>query len=198
MEYVIMPKADYIDTCNTIRSFIGGNAIKSGSLAENIRFVHTEGYEKGNSQEILKLWDEMLGDNYKEVGGGSDENMHYAPTSVLARGWDTGNWYLLPPELRIESSEVFDIIVIPRSITTIAEGALEECYEGTDGIVICLAETPPTLGWQGMWSYDGGGWPPVAIYVPDLSVDAYKIDTGWAEYSDCIKPLSEFEGGLML
>lgn len=58
-------------------------------------------------------------------------------------------------------------------------------------VVICEADVPPTL--EAAVFYDtpiasGTGY----IYVPDASVDAYKAATNWAQFSDVIKPISEY------
>lgn len=60
--------------------------------------------------------------------------------------------------------------------------------------VIFTSKTPPTIGWQGLWSSDGGCCPPGAIFVPDESIDAYKSTTNLAEFAHLIKPLSEYDG----
>ena len=42
------------------------------------------------------------------------------------------------------------------------------------------------------------GWPFIYkgnnIYVPDSLVEKYKITDGWNDKSECIKPLSEYQG----
>ena len=55
--------------------------------------------------------------------------------------------------------------------------------------VICRAITPPTF--SGSWSYNNSG-KPIAIYVPDASVSAYRTATGWSSSSSIIHPLSEY------
>lgn len=171
--------------------------------------VYQKGYDNGFADgeasggggggaefDYIAYWDEMLGNNYTEVQGGTvyddetDEPHFYAPTSVLARS-EYGACVIIPQGNLVENYNApFDLVVIPRSITSIGEMAFDDAPYS---IVVCLAPTPPTLGWQGMWSSDGGFNPPSAIYVLDSSVDAYKADTAWAEYAGFIMPISEFE-----
>ena len=50
--------------------------------------------------------------------------------------------------------------------------------------MVCRAIIPPTLpGWFGV--------APAVIYVPDESVETYKIATTWSAQSDKITPLSQ-------
>lgn len=152
--------------------------------------------------DYIALWDEMLGDVYTEVGGGDlyDENEEwigsFAPTSVLARESDSLRCIIIPQGIQAsyEVGNTYDLIVIPRTIENIVENVFDNAPYCT---VVCLATTPPTLGWQGYWSSDGGSSPPTAIYVPDESVDLYKNDTTWAEYADAVRPLSEFNYSAM-
>lgn len=53
--------------------------------------------------------------------------------------------------------------------------------------IICRAIVPPTLNTS--LGYNGI---PKAIYVPDISVNAYKAADVWKNYSQYIKPLSEY------
>lgn len=83
-------------------------------------------------------------------------------------------------------------MIIPECVTYIAEEALSNYYSYVGNqIVLCLPTVPPIMGWQGAWSHNGGNFPPVAIYVPDESVDAYKTAENWSEFADLIKPMSE-------
>lgn len=79
-------------------------------------------------------------------------------------------------------------IEIPESCILIDSAAFRECSSLTH--VICRATTPPTLG-ENAFYYTND----CPIYVPDVSVEAYKTATNWSQYSDRIKPLSEIEGG---
>lgn len=54
--------------------------------------------------------------------------------------------------------------------------------------IICEAVTPPALGDSPFHAGGAMG----EIYVPDASVDAYKAATNWAQFSEVIKPISEY------
>ena len=57
--------------------------------------------------------------------------------------------------------------------------------------VVVRATTPPSLGGPLMGT--GSNYATIdKVYVPDLSVDAYKAATNWSQYEDIIKPLSEY------
>lgn len=73
--------------------------------------------------------------------------------------------------------------VIPATVNSIGtNGLLTWDY---DKVIICYAETPPTVGSQ--WTYR----PPQAIYVPSNCVAAYKSATGWSSYASVIYPIWE-------
>lgn len=142
--------------------------------------------------DYAALWDEMLGDVYTEVGGGYRDDYLYYPTGCLMRESYTHRTVIIPDYVEAELEDYYDcdLIVIPRSITSIVESAFDNAPYC---VVVCLAPLPPALGWQGYWSADGGCSPPTAIYVPDESVDLYKTDTTWSEYAYAIVPLSTFD-----
>lgn len=58
-------------------------------------------------------------------------------------------------------------------------------YATEPATITINASTPPTCGTK---IFNGKN--PVAIYVPDDSVTAYKAATGWLDYADYIQPLS--------
>ena len=75
---------------------------------------------------------------------------------------------------------------LPDTLTAFGVGTFYNCSSLEE--VICRAVTPPTLS-----SYDFGNTNSTfVIYVPDESVEAYKSATNWSQYSDRIKPLSEY------
>lgn len=85
-------------------------------------------------------------------------------------------------------------VIIPECVTEMIEGALDTIGSGGNGAdmyVLSLPTVPPTADWFGNWSFVGENCPPIAIYVPDESVEAYKVATNWAEFEDLIKPMSE-------
>lgn len=55
--------------------------------------------------------------------------------------------------------------------------------------LICRAATPPTFGGFGYTHVELEG-----IYVPDGSVDSYKVADGWNNKASVIKPLSQYTG----
>lgn len=76
------------------------------------------------------------------------------------------------------------LIDFPNSVTTIGELLIRTVNNVTT--IVCRAIIPPTFGGFGY------GGVPVAIYVPDTSVAAYKIATNWNTFSSKIHPLSEY------
>ena len=77
-------------------------------------------------------------------------------------------------------------IVLPGSVTAISDSAFEYCTNLA--LVICLAETPPTLGsWQPFSGYPNG----FEIKVPAASVEAYKSAENWSTYADKISAIEE-------
>lgn len=80
-------------------------------------------------------------------------------------------------------------VLLPSTITSIGAYTFYNCSSLTS--IISLATTVPTLGsnvFAGTPIASGSGY----IYVPDASVDAYKAATNWAQFSDVIKPISEY------
>ena len=185
---------------DTIKSEVGAQSELIAQIKAKAESLPDAGEEGGGTAEFdyVAYWDEMLGDRYTEVGGGNVYNEDgdiinsYAPTSVFVREFVSNRCFLIPQDILGGDdcvSDYYDLIVIPRSIVNIVEAAFDNAPYCT---VVCLAPTPPTLGWQGYWSADGGASPPTAIYVPDDSVSAYQSDATWAEYADVIQPISLF------
>ncbi len=75
-------------------------------------------------------------------------------------------------------------IVLPSTLKSIAGGAL---YSGSY-IIICKAETPPTIGDTVRIT---------SVYVPDESVAAYKAATNWSAIASKIYPLSDYDGSIV-
>jgi len=73
---------------------------------------------------------------------------------------------------------------IPINVKSFHNNAVYHCRTTR---MICLPLTPPT------WS-KGGVVELVAIYVPDESLEAYKVANIWKGYADKIHPLSEYTG----
>ena len=70
------------------------------------------------------------------------------------------------------------------SITTIEAGVFKWC-SALEEVVVRNAN-PPTLGTEAFYASN------CPIYVPDASLEAYKTATNWRQFSDRIKPLSEY------
>ena len=104
--------------------------------------------------------------------------------------------------------KMLDGVSIPNSVTSIGQAAFSQCYALEEvtlpssirslaaqafmqctGLkrVISEASTPPTIQQNSFLNCNALA----AIYVPDASVDAYKAASGWSNYADRIKPLSE-------
>lgn len=73
-------------------------------------------------------------------------------------------------------------VIIPSTVKSIERNA----FSG-DLTFIIKAEMPPTLETN---TFSGAENP--VFYVPDESVEAYKAATGWIDYADKIKPISEY------
>ena len=87
------------------------------------------------------------------------------------------------------NSKKLEFVRMPSTITQIGISAFYHCTALQT--IIVEAITPPTL------CENAFGDTPIAskkgtIYVSDASVDAYKAASGWSNYSDIIKPLSEY------
>ena len=78
------------------------------------------------------------------------------------------------------------LIDIPSPVTSISDGGSLFWYMKNQVVVVCRAITPPILGG---WGYEGE---PKAIYVPDVSVDAYKSAAGWSSQAANVQPLSAY------
>ena len=79
------------------------------------------------------------------------------------------------------------LIDFPSTITSI--GSRPNANGSNSLTVVCRAIIPPAF--DGAWSYNNSG-KPIAIYVPDASVSAYRTTTGWSNSSSIIHPLSEY------
>ena len=80
-------------------------------------------------------------------------------------------------------------VTLPSSIRDLSSCYLFFQQSGLK-ILTVLAVVPPTLC-TGFWGFSGTGARPVAIYVPDQSVDLYKAAPYWKDRASIIKPLSE-------
>jgi hypothetical protein len=78
------------------------------------------------------------------------------------------------------------LIDISSTVTSISDGGSLFWYMRNQVVVVCRAITPPAFG---EWGYEGE---PKAIYVPDVSVDAYKSAAGWSSQAAKVQPLSAY------
>lgn len=76
-------------------------------------------------------------------------------------------------------------LTFPEGLTSIEQMAFYNCENLKE--LTMKGSTPPTLGSPCF----AGSTKLTAIYVPDDAVDAYKTATGWNDYADIIKPVSE-------
>lgn len=107
--------------------------------------------------------------------------------------WSSANLadVTLPDGLKTIGIEAFcgckamTTIDLPAAVESIGQSAFSGCSALTT--VTCLAETPPTLGENAFRNCADG----LQILVPSASVDAYKAASGWSDYADKIKAISE-------
>ena len=76
------------------------------------------------------------------------------------------------------------LIDFPSTVTSIGDSLLWAVKNVTT--IVCRAIIPPAFGG---WGYNGI---PVAIYVPDASVNAYKSATNWSAHTSLVKPISQY------
>lgn len=93
---------------------------------------------------------------------------------LIGGGSDEGTFYNCP----------ITVIDLPATITSIGNYVF---YRSSLSTLICRATNPPTMVSSSLYETKISN-----IYVPDASVDAYKTTSGWSEYADKIKPLSEY------
>ena len=79
-----------------------------------------------------------------------------------------------------------NFVRLPNTITALGTSANPFHSCGNIETFICEATTPPSLGGKFSGRFAG------TIYVPDASVTAYREASGWVDYADRIKPLSEY------
>lgn len=89
------------------------------------------------------------------------------------------------PQAMFSNCTSLPTITIPASVTEIVLVAFQGCVGLTE--MIFIGSTPPSLGNQalGQTSYT------FPIYVPDESVSAYKAASGWSNYANRVKGISE-------
>ena len=78
-------------------------------------------------------------------------------------------------------------VVIPDGVTSIDDYAFYDCNNLTS--FTCLATNPPALGIGAFYGMNGIIYVP--IYVPAVSVDAYKAADDWKDYASQIQAIPE-------
>ena len=98
----------------------------------------------------------------------------------------------LPDSLTTLDNYAFNIcsalvkIELPATLQSIGREAFSYCSSLVK--VKCLASVPPTLSSNVFLSANSN----LKIYVPDDSVEAYKVATNWSDYATKIFPLSDY------
>ena len=77
-----------------------------------------------------------------------------------------------------------EIIDLPSTLESINVGLIWALNDQIS--VICRAVIPPAMS--------NLNARPLALYVPDESLSAYQVASGWSQYAKFMKPLSEYEG----
>ena len=73
-------------------------------------------------------------------------------------------------------------ITIPDSVALIGDSVFYDCSSLTS--IYCKPTTPPSLGSKVFYrTYISAS---IYIYIPKVSIDAYKLATGWSDYADKI------------
>lgn len=144
-------------------------------IAPNITYIG--GYSFSNCS--LQLTDLSL-PNLETLGGYA----FWGANNNIVRVLDLGKISTLP---RTDGGMFKNatLIVLPNTLETISAWGISQ-MPNLQTLVV-KAVTPPSIG--GFIDIKAS-----AIYVPNESVEAYKTATNWSQYSDRIKPLSEYEG----
>lgn len=81
-------------------------------------------------------------------------------------------------------------VILPDTLITTDWNA----FEGNIQYFIILATTPPTANDVRYWkAYNGT----TLCYVPDAALNTYQSATGWSNFSDKIKPISQLPSGIL-
>lgn len=79
-----------------------------------------------------------------------------------------------------------EFIDIPENVSSIGTYCFSGCTKLST--IICRSSNPPSLYISSLNQVNEK----INIYVPDESVESYKLADGWSNYSDKIRPLSEY------
>lgn len=113
--------------------------------------------------------------------------------SGITKILDLGNITAINPGIDLNENNAWfsscknlTFVKLKETITSIGNNAFNRCENLAT--VICYATTPPTLA-TSSFDYTNSVF---KIYVPDDSVEAYKVATNWVNYASRIHPLSEY------
>ena len=171
----------YLNVFNTLAEYQAFSA-STEYVQPNVALVKETNvlyYNFGDNKPHLNYTDfkvsskSLVSDGGDTYGRNEKLCVNYIPSGVTSLENAFRNWSSLE-EVTCE---------IPSGVTNMS-GTFEGCSSLKE--LTLLPTTPPTYSstLQGCSSLE-------SIYVPDESVDAYKTATGWLEFADKFKPLSE-------
>lgn len=141
-------------------------------------FTSLNKINSGSFSGCTNLTSVTLPTGLTEIGGNAFLNCASLERLVIPEG------YLVTGRAICEKCYSLTLLDLPSTLQTMGDGALFGLSNNVT--VVCRAVTPPSFG-----TFNNN---PLALYVPDGSVDAYKSASGWSQYAKYIKPLSEYVG----
>lgn len=154
------------------------NNTKIVRFNEFARFTNLNKINSNTFDGCTNLTSVMLPAGPTYIGGNVFSNCTSLERLVIPEG------YLVTERNLCEKCYSLTLLDLPSTLQTMGDGALFDLNNNVT--VVCRAVTPPSFG-----TFNNN---PLALYVPDESVDAYKSANGWSQYAKYIKPLSEYEG----
>ena len=171
LEEVIMP-----DTLTSIK----GNSFYGYSKLKAINLDYIETIEAAAFREALNGVEIRMSKLQSITGN----QAFYQCGAVLLDF--TGSTFTATKDSFAQNSTRLVKVVLPATPTTIGYHAFNGCTSLNE--VIVHNATPPTMSGNIFASTNST----FLIYVPDASVTAYREASGWIDYADRIKPLSEY------
>lgn len=171
LEEVIMP-----DTLTSIK----GNSFYGYSKLKAINLDYIETIEAAAFREALNGVEIRMSKLQSITGN----QAFYQCGAVLLDF--TGSTFTATKDSFAQNSTRLVKVVLPATLTTIGYHAFNGCTSLNE--VIVHNATPPTMSGNIFASTNST----FLIYVPDASVTAYREASGWIDYADRIKPLSEY------